>query len=62
MSQLTKFNIYKNHLEERYNRLIEKANDYRFEDETKSDNAAFKAMKILSKLNKLNYLERQISF
>lgn len=61
MSHLNQLHRYKKHLEERYNRLLEKSNDYRFIDESKSDNAAFKAMKILSKLNKVNYLDRELS-
>lgn len=62
MSKPTKLQIYKKHLENRYSSLIEKSNDYRFEDESKSDSAAFKAMKILSKINEINYLEHQLSF
>ena len=60
MAQLTKLQIYRKHLENRYKSLIEKSNDYRFVDESKSDVAAFKALKILSKINKVNYLDRDI--
>ena len=52
---------YKKHLEERYNSLIERANDYKYVDETKSDRAAYKALKILEKLNKVRYLDREIT-
>lgn len=51
--------IYKKHLLERYSNLVEKSNSYKFEDEVKSDIAAFKAMKILEKINQLLYLERE---
>jgi hypothetical protein len=60
MSEVTKLHIYKQHLQDRYTHLIEKSNNYRFVDESKSDNAAFKAMKILSKINKLAYLDRDV--
>jgi len=52
---------YKKHLEERYRILIEQSNDYKYVDESKSDSAAFKAMKILEKLNKVRYLDREIT-
>jgi len=62
MLRLKQLHTYKTHLQERYKQLIEKSNDYKFVDEIKSDNAAFKAMKILEKLNKLTYLERTNSY
>jgi len=54
--QLTQLNKYKKHLQERYDRLVEQSDNYRFIDENKSDSAAFKAMKILSKINRVGYL------
>jgi len=60
MSRLKQLKIYKKHLQERYNKLIEKSNDYKFIDEIKSDRAAFKAMKIREKLNRVKYLDREI--
>lgn len=48
---------FKMHLKKRYIELIEKSNDYRFVDESISDLAAFKAMKLNEKLNQLSYLE-----
>ncbi|ARV07631.1 hypothetical protein BTO04_13435 [Polaribacter sp. SA4-10] len=60
MSRLNQLHSYKKHLEDRYNRLLEKSNDYRFVDESISDFAAYKAMKVLSKLNKVNYLDREL--
>ena len=55
MSRLSQLLQYKNHLEERYGRLLEQSNDYRYIDEVKSDRAAYKAMKIREKLNRINY-------
>ncbi len=55
------FKNYKRHLIERYVNLVEKSNDYRFEDEAKSDLAAFKAMKLLKKINQVSYLDRELS-
>tara|TARA_B110000091_G_C13816516_1_gene478086 strand:+ start:3693 stop:3881 length:189 start_codon:yes stop_codon:yes gene_type:complete len=61
MSRINQLLSYRNHLEERYRRLVERSNNYRYLDENKSDNAAFKAMKILSKINKVSYLEKEFS-
>jgi len=61
MSRLKQLSRYRKHLEERYNRLVERSNDYKYIDETKSDRAAYKAMKILSKLNRVNYLNSEFS-
>lgn len=60
MSRLNQLHTYRKHLEERYHRLLERSNEYRFIDESKSDRAAFKAMKILDKLNRVNYLNREV--
>ncbi|SEE18853.1 hypothetical protein SAMN05444353_1122 [Polaribacter dokdonensis DSW-5] len=54
------FQNYKRHLQDRYVNLIEKSNNYRFVDEAKSDLAAFKAMKLLEKINQVNYLDREL--
>ena len=62
MSRLYQLNIYRKHLEDRYLKLLEKSNDYKFIDETKSDNAAFKAMKLLDKINQVKYLDRELTF
>ena len=60
MSRLNQLHRYRKHLEERYHRLIERSNEYKFVDESKSDRAAFKAMKILDKLNRVNYLNKEV--
>ena len=61
MSRLNQLHRYRKHLEERYYRLIERSNDYKFIDESKSDSAAYKAMKILDKINQVNYLDREVN-
>ncbi|MCI2229084.1 hypothetical protein MC378_07890 [Polaribacter sp. MSW13] len=61
MLRLNQLHRYRKHLEERHNRLLEKSNDYKFIDESISDRAAYKAMKILEKINRVNYLDREIS-
>lgn len=55
------FITYKKHLLERYSSLVEKSDNYRFEDEVKSDLAAFKAMKLLEKINQVQYLDREFT-
>ena len=61
MSRLSQLSQYKKHLDERYRRLVEQSNDYKYIDETKSDRAAYKAMKILDKLNRISYLNNEFS-
>ncbi|PQJ80794.1 hypothetical protein [Polaribacter porphyrae] len=61
MYTINQLDNYKRHLKERYLKLIEKSNDYKFEDEAKSDLAAFKAMKLLEKLNQVSYLNREVT-
>ncbi|WP_440881884.1 Lacal_2735 family protein [Tenacibaculum sp. C7A-26P2] len=61
MLRINQIQCYKEYLEERYDRLIERSNDYRYVDECKSDRSAFKAMKILDKLNKIKYLNKELS-
>ncbi len=61
MSRISQLHRYRKHLEERYNKLVERANDYKYEDECKSDRSAFKAMKVLEKLNRLKYLDNELT-
>ena len=61
MQRLNRLHIYRRHLEDRYNKLIERSNDYKYVDKSKSDSAAFKALKVLEKLNRVKYLERDFS-
>ena len=59
MSRLSQLHRYRKHLEERYHRLVERSNDYKYVDEPRSDRAAFKAMKVLEKLNRVHYLDKE---
>lgn len=61
MSRLDQLTTYKNHLQERYKKLLEISSNYRFEDESKSDLAAFKAMKLKEKINQVSYLDGELS-
>jgi hypothetical protein len=61
MYDKNQFNSFKKHLKERYVELVEKSNNYRFEDEAKSDIAAFKAMKLLEKISQISYLDRKLT-
>ena len=57
MSHLRQLKSYKKHLQERYVKLLEMSCSYSFEDESKSDLAAFKAMKLKEKLQKITLLQ-----
>ena len=57
-------NLLKQHqtkLYKRYKQLIEQSYNLRQIDHEQSDVSAFKAIKILNKLNRLNYLAREQS-
>lgn len=60
MKNRNQFERYKKHLHDRYVKLVEQSNNYMFEDEAISDLAAFKAMKLLEKINQVRYLEREV--
>lgn len=61
MTHLHQLRSYKKHLQERYVKLLEMSCNYRYEDENKSDLAAFKAMKLKEKLNQVSYLDKELS-
>ena len=61
MSRLQQLQSYKRHLEDRYFKLLEMSSDYRFIDESVSDLAAFKAMKLREKLNQVRFLDRELT-
>ena len=61
MSRISQLTQYRKHLEERYKKLVEQSSDYKYIDETTSDRAAFKAMKIRNKLNRINYLNKEFT-
>lgn len=56
MDQVTSLHTYTQHLKKRYRNLLEKSEAYRIIDEPISDMAAFKAMKIMKKIDQLKYL------
>ncbi|TCI85557.1 Lacal_2735 family protein [Tenacibaculum sp. M341] len=60
MSQLKQLIRYKRHLEDRYEKLMERSNDYKYVDEAKSDIASYKAMKILEKISRIKYLDNSL--
>lgn len=60
MSRTNQLKKYKKHLEERYKKLVERAKDYKYEDESKSDLASYKAMRIREKLNKISFLDNSL--
>jgi len=60
MKRLTDLNIYREHLELRYQKLIERSNNYKYVDECKSDIACYKALKVLKKLNGIKYLDNSL--
>jgi len=62
MSRLLQLEKYKKHLQESYASLIEKSDNYRFLDESISDVAAFKAMKLLEKLSQVCYLDQEVKY
>ena len=61
MSRLNQLRSNKRHLEDRYFKILEMSNDYRFIDESVSDLAAFKAMKLREKLNQVRFLDRELT-
>jgi hypothetical protein len=62
MSRLLQLEKYKKHLQESYLSLVEKSDNYRFLDESISDLAAFKAMKLSEKLNQVYYLDQEVTY
>ncbi|APX99652.1 hypothetical protein CLV86_2669 [Lacinutrix venerupis] len=61
---MSRKNILKSHqhkLNRRYKQLVEQAYNLRQTDHALSDDADFKAMKLLNKLNQLKFLSRENS-
>ncbi|WP_299556544.1 Lacal_2735 family protein [Seonamhaeicola sp.] len=50
----------KNALNKRYKELVEQAYNFRQTDSALSDISEFKAIKLLDKINRLNYLSRDM--
>lgn len=58
MKSLTKVQKQRKKLRQRYKALIEQAYNLRQTDSAESDFSEFKAIQLLDKLNRLNYLHR----
>lgn len=61
MSRKDVLKYHQKKLNKRYKQLIEQAYNLRQTDHEQSDVSAYKAIKILDKLNRLNYLSRENS-
>ncbi len=59
MDSLLKIRAQKKTLQEQYKKLIEEAYNLRQTDSALSDISEFRALKLLDKLNKLTYLDRE---
>ena len=61
---MTRLNLLLEHqtkLNNRYKQLVEQAYNLKQTDHEASDVSAYKAIKVLDKLNKINYLARDLS-
>ncbi|WP_262732579.1 Lacal_2735 family protein [Gaetbulibacter sp. NE] len=61
MLKLTEIKNRQNKLHLRYKQLIEQAYNLRQTDHALSDVSEYKAIKLLNKINRLKYLERDLS-
>ncbi|MEL0645532.1 Lacal_2735 family protein [Olleya sp. Ti.3.14] len=61
MDRLNLLKQHQNKLNKRYKQLIEQSYNLRQTDHEQSDVTAFKAIKILNKLNRLKFLAREQS-
>ncbi|MEQ3664165.1 MULTISPECIES: Lacal_2735 family protein [unclassified Olleya] len=61
MDRLNLLKQHQNKLNKRYKQLIEQSYNLRQTDHEQSDVSAFKAIKILNKLNRLKFLAREQS-
>lgn len=59
MKDLTKINKHKRKLQLRYKQLMEHAYNLRQTDHALSDDSEYRAIKLLNKINRLKYLERE---
>lgn len=60
MLNLTKIKKKQNRLQIRYKQLMEQAYNLRQTDHALSDVSEYKAIKLLNKINRLKYLERDL--
>jgi len=59
MTKSSKIKEHQNKLQRQYKQLIEDAYNFRQTDAALSDISEFRALKLLDKLNKLNFLNRE---
>ncbi|WP_338733133.1 Lacal_2735 family protein [Mangrovimonas cancribranchiae] len=59
MKKLAKIKSKQSKLQQQYKQLIEQAYNLRQTDSAESDFTEYKAIKLLNKLNKLKYLDRE---
>ena len=59
MNRIEKIKIHQDKLESRYKQLTEHAYNFRQTDSALSDISEYKAIKLLNKLNRLKYLQRE---
>ena len=59
MTKLFKIQERKRELQKRYKTLVEEAYNFRQTDHALSDISEYRALKLLDKLNKLTYLDRE---
>lgn len=59
MSQPSKIKAHKTRLQKQYKKLIEEAYNLSQTDSAMSDISEYRALKLLNKLNRLNFLDRE---
>ena len=59
MSRVDNIKTYQDKLKSRYKQLVEQAYNLRQTDSALSDISEYKAIKLLNKLNRLKYLQRE---
>jgi len=59
VSQPSKIKAHKTRLQNQYKKLIEEAYNLRQTDSALSDISEYRALKLLNKLNQLNFLDRE---
>lgn len=59
MNRIEKIKTHQDKLKSRYKQLIEQAYNFRQTDSALSDISEYKAIKLLNKLNRLKYLQRE---
>ncbi len=60
MNRIEEIKTHQNKLISKYKQLVEKAYNFRQTDSALSDISEYKAIKLLNKLNRLKYLQREL--